>query len=356
MEAENVNYYDSTSARPLLVRVLVLAGAIELYDPATDARTGCFALTGMSHNQIGDAHYIYLEPKGLQYLQFHASHPLATLLPKQIAVANRGWGQTLLKQKGIVLITLMLVLSTGLYFALISLVPFIGSRMIGVAQEVKMGDKLREVMLQEAALAGAEVDTAGTRTLQAFADKLQLSRQYPIRVTLVKSAVVNAYALPGGQVVVYSGILEKIETPEALAALLAHESSHVNERHSLKALLRNAANAMLIAVVFNDATGISGALVSNANALNGLRYSRSAERDADTKGMDLLLANNTNIEGMRTLMQTLEKEGGLPSNLSFLSTHPLTKERIRAATDYIRSHPQQVSKRDDLEQLFRALK
>jgi predicted Zn-dependent protease len=168
--------------------------------------------------------------------------------------------------------------------------------------------------------------------------------------------VVNAFALAGGQIVVYSGLLQKIETPEALAALLAHESAHVNERHSLRSLLRNAANAILLSVVFNDATGISAALVGNVNTLNGLRYSRSLETEADEEGMNLLLANKVDLNGMRALMQTLEKEGDAPDRLSFLSTHPLTKNRIKKAERYIQKHPQEVAQRADLKALFQTLK
>ena len=356
MENETVLFFDGCSARPLPVRVLLFNDLVNIYDGEDDHFLQSFPLTGSAHNQIGGTCYLYLDPKGLQYLQFAAEHPLADSISNYLANAKPGVVQHLMRQKMVVLVPLVLLLGVGLYFLLVTLIPFLGTRVIGVQQEIKMGDQLREVMLKEESMVGFTIDTAGTRQLQAFADHLELSKQYPIRLTLVKSKIVNAYALPGGQIVVYSGILEKIKTPEALVALLAHESTHVTERHSLRSMLRSAANGIIISVLFSDASGISGALVSNAETLNGLHYSRSLETEADEKGMELMLKNGVNVDGMRQLMIELEAEGDIPASISFLSSHPLTKERIKNAERYIKEHPQKLPARNDLKLLFEKLK
>jgi beta-barrel assembly-enhancing protease len=356
MENDTVFYYDGVSARPTPVRVLLLTDHVQLHDETDGRLLQSFPLKGAAHNAVGRTHYLYLDAKGLMYLQYDADHSLAAPLASEVEKANPALGQRLMKQKTVVLIPLLLVLAVGLYFLVVNLVPVLGMGLIGVQQEIVMGDKLRQVMLHEEKAIDARPDTSGTRQLQAFADALKLSKEYPIRVTLVRSKVVNAYALPGGQVVVYSGILDKIKTPEALAALLAHESVHVNERHSLRSMLRSAAHGIIISVIFSDASGISGAVVSNADALNGLRYSRSLESEADRKAMDILLANGVKFEGMRQLMKTLQDEGDMPGSLSFLSSHPLTRERIKEAGRYISQHPQKSTDRPDLNELFQALK
>lgn len=261
-----------------------------------------------------------------------------------------------MQQKLPVLLLAVVALSGALYFLLIFLIPFLGMQLISAQQETKIGGRLKEVMLQESALMGSKIDSAGTVHLQAFADKLNLSNAYPIRVTLLKNDMVNAFALPGGHVVVFSGIIKKMDSPESLAALLAHESVHINERHSLKSLLRSAANSILVSVVFGDVTGISGALVGNANTLNGLRYSRSLEEEADKKGMELLVQNSIEVKGMLQLMQTLKAEADIPKQLSFLSSHPLTSERIKAAESFIKQHPQKGAANATLQALFTELK
>jgi beta-barrel assembly-enhancing protease len=349
-------YYDGASARPVQVRVLLFDQELHVCEESEQRLIQRFSFEGMTYNQAGEKHYVYLDTKGLQYLQFTSIAFPIERLRELIAQANPHWGQKLMKQKMPVLLVIALVVILGAYFLILNMVPFLGMRMIGVRQEITMGNKLKQVMLKETTALGAEIDISGTKNLQDFADKLNLSSTYPIRLTLVNRDLVNAYALPGGQIVVYRGILEKIKSPEALAALLAHESTHVNERHSLRSMLRNAASGIVVTIIFSDATGVSGALVSNANALNGLRYSRSLEAEADRKGMDLLITNKVNAKGMKELMEELEKEGDIPGNLSFLSSHPLTKQRIKAATDYIKEHPQTGTQRNDLSNLFKLLK
>lgn len=356
MENTSALYYDGISARPFPVRVLLFDGCIHLHNDSDAAFIQSFSLVGTSHNQVGNTHYLYVDGKGMQYLQFTSDHPMAEGIAEQVSGANPGWATRLMSQKAAVLATLVVVLSVGLYFLVVTLVPFIGTRVISIDREIKIGDELHRVMLQEARLLGATIDTAGTQHLQAFADGLNLSNQYPIRLTLVKSDIVNAYALPGGNVVVYTGILKKIKTPEALAALLAHESTHINQRHSLRSLLRNAANGIIISIIFSDASGISGALATNADALSGLSYSRSLETEADSKGMDLMVKNKMDVKGMRQLMQTLDELPELPGAISFLSTHPMTKERIQNADRYMKSHAQTAVARPDLQELFKQLK
>ena len=352
---EKLLYYNGSSARAIDVRVLLLDNELQVQPDDETYPIHSFSYLGMSCNTVGARLYVYLDQKGLQYLEVPMDHSLANELANKVALHNKSWGQSLLKQKTLVLLLLMLTLGAGLYVGVIHFIPFLGGKMITVKHEIQLGTRLKEIMLNEVNLLGSYIDTEGTHKLQAFADKLELSEQYPIQVTLVKSDMVNAYALPGGQIVIYSGLLNKIKTPEALAALLAHEGSHINERHSLKGLLRNAANGILISVLFSDASGISGAIVSNANNLNGLHYSRSLEAEADRKGCDLLRANGLDVRGMQQLMQVLEEIGDMPHSLAFLSTHPLTKERIKATQEYMEQYPQNTVPKPELKVLFDSL-
>lgn len=357
MSNDTALYFDAKNTDGLRIRVLLFNTAIHLYAIENNALLNRFPLAGTQYKKTEGHHYLFLNEKQTQYLQFTNDHPLATTLSREVAEANMSLSKRLLRNRALLILSFLLAFLTGVYFLIISLVPYIGTKIIGVQQEIEMGDQLHTSMLAQASLLGEETDAAGTLHLQAFADELQLSRHYPIRVTLLKSNTINAYALPGGNVVVYTGLLQKIKTPEALAALLAHECTHVNERHSLRSLLRSAASGIALSVVFGDASGMASVLVSNAEALNGLRYSRSLEEEADSKGMDLLLQNGIAADGMKQLMQTLQQaETNTSGTLSFLSSHPLTKERLRAAENYINQHPQKVSARADLQSLFRTIK
>lgn len=356
MENESVLYYDGVSARPSPARVLIFHDQVHLYSLTGSSFHEAFPSSEISINHVGDTIYLYLDKTGLKYLQYNKDHTLAPVLAAEAEKNKRNWAQRLVKQPILVLLSLVLALAIGLYLFIFSAIPSIGMRFINVEQEIKLGNQLKDVMLRQESSFGNSVNMEGSQLLQQFTDKIKFSTQYPIRVTVVNSNAVNAYALPGGNVVVYAGILRKIKNPEELAALLAHESTHVNERHSLRSLLRSAANGIIFSVVLGDVSGISGAVLSNAETLNGLRYSRSLEAEADQKGMELMVANKINVNGMQQLMQILQKEENLPEGLSFLSDHPLTKQRIEAAKQFAREHRQVITEREDLAIIFERLK
>jgi Zn-dependent protease with chaperone function len=355
MENQIINFYNGGNARPMQVRVLLFNDAINIYDSDTDSFVLSFPFRGATTNEVGGNYFVYPANEH-SYLQLDAEHELVKQISTGVENANRNIVTRLLRHRALSLFAIALVLIVALYFGIISLVPFLGSKVIDTDTEIKIGKNLKELMIQQEMAMGGHIDSVGSKNLQRFAERLKLSNEYPIHVTLVNSKTVNAYALPGGEIVVYSGLLKKMESYETLVALLAHESSHVNERHSLRSLLRSAANSIIISVVFGDASGISGGIAGSVENLNGLHYSRSLETEADAEGMKLMLRNGVNVEGMKQLMEVLKNEGDMPESLAFLSTHPLTSERMQKAEQFIKTNNNFEDERKDLESLFGALK
>jgi beta-barrel assembly-enhancing protease len=155
--------------------------------------------------------------------------------------------------------------------------------------------------------------------------------RYPFRVTVVDHPLVNAFATPGGFIVVFRGLLERTETAEELAGVLAHEMQHVLHRDATRAVLRQASTGILLAAMLGDASGVVGLGVESARMLGDLRYSREAERAADRDGMQMLHAARVDPEGMLAFfrgMQTLE--GTTPAVARYLSTHPTAGDRLQA--------------------------
>ena len=357
MNTATALYYNGPSVEPVEVTVLLFDSAIHLYETGNNHPIDRFPLKQAVYKNTSTNHLVYLDETGNRYLQFPNDHPLATTLAREIAEATMSTPKRLLKNRALVILSFILLVLIGFYFLLISLIPYLGTKMIGAGQEIALGEQLHAAMMQQAKLLGEVQDTTGSLRLQGFADELRLSDRYPVRITLLKSNTINAFALPGGNIVVYTGLLQKIKTPEALAALLAHECTHVNQRHSLRSMLRSVASTLAIAVIFGDASGIAAALANNVEALNGLRYSRSLEQEADRRGMELLIENGVDAKGMQQLLQTLQKAGGdIPDEFSFLSSHPLTKERLKEAERYVQEHPQKISEREELRILFERLK
>lgn len=153
---------------------------------------------------------------------------------------------------------------------------------------------------------------------------------YRFRVEYSRSAVPNAFAAPGGYIMVYKGLLERMQTPEELAAVLAHEMEHVIHKHSVRLLARELSGQALLSMVLADPSGTPGAFETMAMLVN-LRHDRSDEEQADTESVALLSKARIRTNGLADLLRRL---AALPmdSPLVYLSTHPATADRIQSFT------------------------
>ncbi len=155
------------------------------------------------------------------------------------------------------------------------------------------------------------------------------SHPFTFRVLVVDEPVVNALALPGGNVLILRGLVKRTRNPEELAGVLAHEVQHVLKRHVIRALLQHASTGILVAAATGDVSGAAAYGLEAARTLGALQYSRVAEEEADREGMRMLLAAGVDPEGMITFMEGLRRKDGDPQGLlRYLSTHPSTADRV----------------------------
>jgi len=152
---------------------------------------------------------------------------------------------------------------------------------------------------------------------------------YTFRIAVVNQSAVNAFAAPGGYLIIHLGLLAATQTPAELAGVLAHEMQHVLHRHGTKALFREVSMRALLSLIVGDAAGLGQALEA-AGTLGQLRYRRQDEETADRDGMKLIQAARVDPNGMVSFLRRLSREGsGAPRGRAYLSTHPLTAERIK---------------------------
>ncbi len=144
----------------------------------------------------------------------------------------------------------------------------------------------------------------------------------------------NAFALPGGTIVITDAMVKVAESPEEVLAVLAHEIGHVERRHATRHMLQDSAVAVSVAAITSDAASLSVAVAGLPVALARTRYSREFESEADDYAFRLLKQHGLSPEAFAALMERLAaKQGDAGQALAFLSSHPVTAERIRRARE-----------------------
>lgn len=197
---------------------------------------------------------------------------------------------------------------------------------VPVAWERSLG---ATVVGQLAPAAARCVEPAGHAQLRRIVERLVgagARSPYDHTLLVLRDTVVNAFAAPGGFIVVNSGLLAAARSPEELAGVLAHEVQHVELRHSTRALIRAA--PLRLAVAALSGGGLEGA-GTIAATLGMLRFSRAAEEEADRAAMRMLDQANVDPTAIIAFLRELEsqhRDG--PRLASYLSSHPRTADRI----------------------------
>lgn len=198
---------------------------------------------------------------------------------------------------------------------------------VPIEQEVRLGTaafaSLRPSLeLIEEGPSPAAVDSLGQR--------LASGSRYTYQFHVADDESINAFALPGGIIVVHTGLIEATRRPEELAGVLAHEIQHVEQRHSLRGAIKNLGLRGLWAFMTGD---IGGTLAGQAALeLTSRKFSRSDESEADAGAFDLLVRERIDPSAMVDFFTTMGEraEAQIPE---ILSTHPATSERKRRLSE-----------------------
>jgi predicted Zn-dependent protease len=201
-----------------------------------------------------------------------------------------------------------------------------------------------------------DIDEEKTIAANEFFKELNIKSNYPVQITVVNSPIKNAFALPGGHIVVYDEILQSMNSEEEFAALLSHEYSHIALKHTTRALFRSLGTYMVLSIVLSDINGIMGVIIENAHNVKSLSYTRSLEEEADNNGLKLMLQAGINPQGMVSLFKHLKE----PTDESFevpefLNTHPRLDERIKYIERKYKNAPVKNIKSKELAQIWKRL-
>lgn len=204
---------------------------------------------------------------------------------------------------------------------------------------------------------------AGKKALNELVDPLLSavsSDRYEFQIAVVNNGDVNAFALPGGFIVINSALIMEAESADEVLGVLAHEIIHVTEQHGLRNIINTAGVFLLVDALLGDVSGILAIIVDAAPLLINQSYSRDFESEADEKGLALLEKANINPKGLVTFFEKLiameqeqleiiedqDTKDLLEQAQGFLSSHPATTDRIEQLEAQIENGQQNYNNYD----------
>lgn len=202
---------------------------------------------------------------------------------------------------------------------------------ISIENEEKLGDKLFEFYIEkEDEISDPLVDSA----IGIITDRLLQANglsPYNYKFIVVKEDQVNAFALPGGRIVIYSGLISLTDSPEELAAVLAHEMGHTEGKHVTKKLVKELGLTLVLSVLSGtDATLLSELL----RTVTSTAFDRKQEKEADDFGLQLLEKAQISPSSFAVIFRKMDREQSWDKSMEIISTHPHNSSRIQNALAY----------------------
>lgn len=161
------------------------------------------------------------------------------------------------------------------------------------------------------------------------------------KILVSKSNDMNAFAAPGNIIVINRGLIEKADSIEEVAGVMAHEMGHIEQKHTIKSLA-GGVGSLFGTVLLATFIGYDAALVvANTTHFASLKHSRDDELQADKRGFSFLQNAKISTKGMVSFFDKLSSTDKLlPSVLTFASTHPASNERVKVLTQLSVEHPE----------------
>ena len=217
--------------------------------------------------------------------------------------------------------------------------------MVSTQEEVQLGQRFAvEVEKQEKVHSDPE--------LQAYVREVgqRIARVAPRQdVTFTFSVIdapdtVNAFALPGGYIYYYTGLMNICESEAELAAVMAHEIAHVSARHHGEMITRQMGMQTLADIILGENPRAAASMVTQLFSSGiAARFSRVQEREADQMGMDILYRAGYQPEAMVSFMNKLlaydQQQGGGSHALPIFATHPSPEERVQLLQALMQRYP-----------------
>ncbi|MBI2967031.1 MAG: M48 family metallopeptidase [Bacteroidetes bacterium] len=209
---------------------------------------------------------------------------------------------------------------------------------ISIANEEKLGKLIVEDILSHdpsfKKLDNPALDSALCLITSRLTDSIGLT-DYEFHFRVLDNPAINAVTLPGGNIFIFKGLIEFSESPEEVAAVIAHELGHVQKRHVVHRLVREFG----ISVVLTVLGGGDNVMLSElGRTALSTAFDRDEEKDADRFGLDLLVKSQISPKALAVFFRRLSRKYNtmekVHENFEFMMTHPHNNSRIKMAMEY----------------------
>lgn len=204
-------------------------------------------------------------------------------------------------------------------------------QLLSVEKEQKLGEAYVDLILLNPMFGEFQNDRIDS-AVAVIGDRLEAGLKdsdYQYKFVVFESEMINAFTVPGGNILISSGLIAFCDEAEELAAVMAHEMGHVEERHVLSRLIKEIGLDLLTSgdqFVLGEVTGL----------LTSTSFDRKQEEEADLFAAELLEQSNIEPRTLATFFRKLEEEADneLMKHFEIISTHPNFSSRIREALSY----------------------
>jgi Zn-dependent protease with chaperone function len=264
---------------------------------------------------------------------------LASAIEDRAVTLDRGGAAERRLRRKVVILSLAAVVS--LIFTAIIGVPVLATRLaplVPIAFEQKLGSavdgQIRATLDTKHLGAGFVCDAgangaAGRAALDKLVGRLKAAAAlpYPIQVDVVRRPDFNAFALPGGHIYAFQGLIDRAQTPDEVAGVLAHEMGHVAHRDGTRTVLQAAGLSFLFGMMLGDFVGGGGVVIAAKTVVRS-SYSRRVEAAADVYSVGVMQKAGGDPRALAVILArvTADKDEGI----KILADHPDTKDRVIA--------------------------
>ncbi len=255
-----------------------------------------------------------------------------------VAWLEQRWGVAL----GCVVLV-ALVLFAGHRYGLPAAAESIALR-IPIESEKNLGEEVLDSMHEFGWLAPSRIDAQRQDRIRARFNDFRRGQAYEAYLDLQfrhsQAIGANAFALPGGTVVITDDLVELAENDEEVLAILAHEIGHIERRHVMRGLIQDSLVAVAATAVTADAATLTAAVAGLPVVILQSEYSREFEEEADEYSFALLKENGISPSAFADIMERLQARYPDTDNalLNFVSSHPATESRINRAREAAQSN------------------